>query len=39
LLESERLTEMRQAALTCGQRDADERLAAEVLALAGGSKL
>jgi UDP-N-acetylglucosamine--N-acetylmuramyl-(pentapeptide) pyrophosphoryl-undecaprenol N-acetylglucosamine transferase len=35
LLESERLAEMRQAALRCGQRDADKRLAAELLTLAG----
>jgi len=34
LLESDRLAEMGEAALTCGQRDADERLAKEILELA-----
>jgi UDP-N-acetylglucosamine--N-acetylmuramyl-(pentapeptide) pyrophosphoryl-undecaprenol N-acetylglucosamine transferase len=34
LLGSDRLSEMSKAALSCGQRDADERLAAEILALA-----
>lgn len=35
LLGSDRLPELRQAALSCGQHDADERLAAAILALAG----
>lgn len=34
LLHSDRLAAMGQAARSCGQRDADERLAAEILALA-----
>lgn len=38
LLHSDRLAQMGQAALACGQDDADERLAAELLRLAGRSK-
>lgn len=34
LLQSDRLVNIGQAALSCGQRDADERLAVELLALA-----
>jgi UDP-N-acetylglucosamine--N-acetylmuramyl-(pentapeptide) pyrophosphoryl-undecaprenol N-acetylglucosamine transferase len=38
LLQSDRLAVMGQAALRCGQHDADERLAQEILTLAGQQK-